>query len=1798
MDSNTQSYNGNTNKKADGRYTAVGNDYNHDSRKGVKNTESYTGGSSQSKQTEQDEETDSSNSDSDQVEYKLEDASVLLPSWKLLCRKIEKITTRFFGAAQVREARRTCQMHQNRRRHPIAMTMNWAGMNTARSDRGSSLSSNKNQISTSMLLPVTNNQPRSRPHGQDSIHLDSSTVQKTTMRQLVSNDTLRSDSAIPEHEDDLGSLSDAQTPNVHLDVSADGNTLAQANAYSNTNNICIPHGFQLVRTMYHQNASLKSILFMAFGEAERFVSFDTQNAHLWRGRTHVLKVGVRQNKESLHTSVTGINHWVFIPKWRIIVISTLHLELKILDTGLKCWLRIPTPKPTISLEFVHKYDELIVGSVGSISIWQFQKNHGSTGPVMYFKEPRLVISDFQIDEWVAFTAVDTTRELLYAVYDSSFNIYNYKTGHRIETMRNVHENSISAVLFYEPQNYFITGSKDSTSKVWNQQNYLLYEFKEHTNTVTGLCRVFGVEKAEQPFIMSCSLDSTVRMWNLDTGCEVTKMQTQAGCLGMQWMQNGNFCTYSSDTISVWYMNRFYSTFTYVSNPVIRLARSEFASEPARIFAASTDGSISLVSPRTGERIIMAFPAMADTTLVDSKYDYAQECVYALSANGDITIYSSHTNPCSILDKWAYNGTQEKMTCLDSLFIKKSELVVENYRNKPISIILLLCGTENGQIVYRDVRRNGKQELLMQAHIAGIVSIHVDSPGSRIFTTSRDATIKIWSIEYLESSNANSTILENVWHKLFKGKVHVHIVHLASISAAATDGIFTKCCYAPSLRTFAVCTENHATRFFSIGLNNTINEMKHHPSDEDHISDITDISKLETPNFCIFATAGQDGTVKIWDGMDNCLIREMQFPGTAWSICFANPRGDLLVGLSDQIALVQVHEYLSTKNLLKLLEQDWSDDIIEKSVAFDDNLDFWKHNWKQDADGKQTSSMWDFDESTDSTTSEEDELERRRREYISNSENLNLLRLNELMNPSELQDPSTHGYVSSNVYVRTAADEISKRRFFDDDGEPSTIYNLPEMSFNALMRENARIELRIEENAKDIAEIIERNEPKLSVTVNVSSESLVHTPALNRDNKSKQKIIQNEFQLAILQAQKNSVEISKPQSLEMPRKNILDVLERARERKAKQDDDERERVKQIQEFLAVSSEPAPILSTPKRGWLLETMIRNGVAPNSVFAASADRIKQEALEQKQLKLDKQAKLIKLATVKQASRWGQYNDYFSPIELPKKENASPDYKPTENVLKPSNFTDNIPVKISLAPVTPVLKSKTPVKKTVSKPYKPKNAPVKYVAPKPFKRTSRLPIIVRPRIKASSPFSSNSTLSTHEESIIESMTEEDLILSSLGSVDMFESEAKVEDNVIQVATVTVTVVDEKTQPSELQETANILDKVVAVCNIQEKIEAPSTPIAQSFQQYTPNMNQSKMVEECFLNQHQPEESQIPSLPNSAVTPTFSKSIENVKPNYLSVVNSEKFEYNWQPIVHEEVSNEIINKLSWDLFKTAQVLTTKDTDYTRLLDRFKSTDWFRGIGSAQINITSIVNSLFESLREGEITEKVQAAKGLMYMYHTFKADFKDPINQIVNPQLQQMHDPNWQVRTQIINNLASYQIFNENIVYAMIVALADPSPQVVESAINTLSSFGISSTYALQNVMMHFQMIPTTVKECKNYSNTFEKLAAEYQFTRQHTVSHSNSDIIKWLGEIDKRVYGHTFARPDSSIITLCARAAKYTSSKSHSTRSLKQNTKASSLPPIPTQSNTTISIVKRKILPVKERTASKQSRLFSHLK
>ncbi|KAJ3015848.1 UNVERIFIED_CONTAM: hypothetical protein HDU68_012534 [Siphonaria sp. JEL0065] len=100
----------------------------------------------------------------------------------------------------------------------------------------------------------------------------------------------------------------------------------------------IPYGFQNTRSITHPRPSLKTVLYTAVSKLDSFLACDAHFVVAQKGsssKTITMSIdpekrGQKKNAANPESPFLGLSRWIFIPKWKITVIATLQLELKVL----------------------------------------------------------------------------------------------------------------------------------------------------------------------------------------------------------------------------------------------------------------------------------------------------------------------------------------------------------------------------------------------------------------------------------------------------------------------------------------------------------------------------------------------------------------------------------------------------------------------------------------------------------------------------------------------------------------------------------------------------------------------------------------------------------------------------------------------------------------------------------------------------------------------------------------------------------------------------------------------------------------------------------------------------------------------------------------------------------------------------------------------------------------------------------------------------------------------------------------------------------------------------------------------------------------------------------------------------------------------------------------------------------------------------------------------------------------------------------------------------------------------------
>lgn len=129
--------------------------------------------------------------------------------------------------------------------------------------------------------------------------------------------------------------------------------------------------------------------------------------------------------------------------------------------------------------------------------------------------------------------------------------------------------------------------------------------------------------SNQSLIMSCSLDGTICLWNLESSACVNRLETPHECLGMGVMRRDVFFYYSKHGIHIYSMTRAWTSFSVIRSNTIQINRVENENAQGKILLLAGDASLRLISPLSGTSLTTAMPYMSMTDPLAAVYS-AQE----------------------------------------------------------------------------------------------------------------------------------------------------------------------------------------------------------------------------------------------------------------------------------------------------------------------------------------------------------------------------------------------------------------------------------------------------------------------------------------------------------------------------------------------------------------------------------------------------------------------------------------------------------------------------------------------------------------------------------------------------------------------------------------------------------------------------------------------------------------------------------------------------------------------------------------------------------------------------------------------------------------------------------------------------------------------------------------------------------------------------------------------------------------------------------------------------------------------
>ncbi|XP_071510482.1 uncharacterized protein [Diadema antillarum] len=705
--------------------------------------------------------------------------------------------------------------------------------------------------------------------------------------------------------------------------------------------VMVPYGLQLAHTLHHAHV-LRCLAFYHYGpNGNNYVAHvDTgyiKEFHCWSLST-LQDEEVKCQRIKVNFLISKI---IFVPQHRVFVgyspDVTLHVFSDLINNCMELT-SVHCTETVLCMVYNEDTDELITGGRGFIQAWKMA--HVEIRDPLVRGHP--IESQIKEEDWVRDLRVDRKRRQVVALCDEGVHIINYVTNREVYTIRNWHASALTCFVFYRKLEYCITASMDGEIKVWNAVVFKeVHQFVGHYDNVTGL-----VIHPADPLLISSSKDGTVRIWRLDT-FELTQiLNVGEKVLGMRLANQNQLYYYTLKDIKVWNFNLFHHLFTPVRSCVHKLARIVSPATPSRILCAAEDGGVRLISAVSGTELTIIYPMPSYQVLTDIVYDPKNALIVTVLEMGDVLVFDSSTNPCQARELLVPLIPEESVTCLALVKLDCALGLGES----PDGDYLIFAGHASGQISLLECRAHSMKHPL-QAHGGAILALECshgacgsDREGStneigaadRLISCGSDKMVKIWGISASkELSSVKLVCLKMV--ACTTPPTHVSMLGNVLCTTLETNTVemyelLDNDDESPPPSVPQQQLANHIAANKVPGI-----RLLKHLKDHDHTKQITALCSC--PCLGVFATTSNDGSLKIWD-RTNTMVRELWFDETLRSVCFANDRGDLLVGFQNHISYVSIASYLPLSYMKDLLEMEFQDEIVEEPFPFNPDLPLW------------------------------------------------------------------------------------------------------------------------------------------------------------------------------------------------------------------------------------------------------------------------------------------------------------------------------------------------------------------------------------------------------------------------------------------------------------------------------------------------------------------------------------------------------------------------------------------------------------------------------------------------------------------------------------------------------------------------------------------------------------------------------------------------------------------------------------------------------------------------------------------
>lgn len=433
------------------------------------------------------------------------------------------------------------------------------------------------------------------------------------------------------------------------------------------------------------------------------------------------------------------------------------------------------------------------------------------------------------------------------------------------------------------------------SQVWSRDTRsLLQEFRAHTRSVSTV-----LLRPSTHTLLTSSPDGWVKEWSCSGDLVLKLFLDDPGGVRNLWpLGEHHILCHSPSSFSVWKLQNLYRMFNEPGCGMQLLRRVESGRGRAQLLAVSQDSIARLISPASGELLLLSWPFLLLDRALGFAYNPGRKELFVASGAPEVLVLDMALCPCPakrILRTSRDQDQDDSVMCLEAVMLESAKWV----------------GGDPPPCLVFSGHRNGKLQLISplrlhcpprKAHGGAILQMSsLSGPRPQLCCYGSDKQLSVWEV-----------VVE-------MGECHVEVAPLARVSC--TSGLVLSRLLSGLV--FAV-SPNYSLLLFSLPGGGCL-RMERNPT--------TIISCLDNcAALGLVAVSGPVGTVEVWETRGTQLA-EIRLGTPVSQVCFANTRGDLLACFGGSICIISGLRYLPVRLLKQVLDLAPTDDMLEDPTPF-------------------------------------------------------------------------------------------------------------------------------------------------------------------------------------------------------------------------------------------------------------------------------------------------------------------------------------------------------------------------------------------------------------------------------------------------------------------------------------------------------------------------------------------------------------------------------------------------------------------------------------------------------------------------------------------------------------------------------------------------------------------------------------------------------------------------------------------------------------------------------------------------